>query len=135
LREFGFNPKGRAQAYQKPYSKYFDTIPYPRGLRVPDFFKFTGDDARTTHEQVGQFLAQVNDVGITNVHRVCFFPLSLSGTAFIWFTLLAPNTVDTWLTLEQKFHDYFYNGEIELRLSDLTAIRQKYGETVPEYLR
>jgi hypothetical protein len=29
----------------------------------------------------------------------------------------------------------FYNGEAELRLSDLTAIRQKHNKTVPEYLR
>jgi hypothetical protein len=37
--------------------------------------------------------------------------------------------------LEQKFHDYFYNGEIELRLSDLMSLRQKYTETVSDYLR
>jgi hypothetical protein len=37
--------------------------------------------------------------------------------------------------LEQKFHDYFYNSEVELRLSHLTAVRQKYNETVPEYPR
>jgi hypothetical protein len=135
LREFGFFPKGRARAYQKPYAYYFDTIPYPRGFRVLDFLKFTGDDARSTHEHIGQFLAQVNDVGIMDVHRVHLFPLSLSGTAFNWFTSLPPNSIDNWVTLEQKFHDYFFNGEVELRLSDLTAVRQKYNETVPEYLR
>jgi hypothetical protein len=37
--------------------------------------------------------------------------------------------------LEQKFHDYFYNGEVELRLSDLTSLRQKYTEIVSNYLR
>jgi hypothetical protein len=29
LREFEFTPKGRVRSYQKPYPKYFDTIPYP----------------------------------------------------------------------------------------------------------
>jgi hypothetical protein len=53
LREFGFTPKGHARVYQKPYPEYFDTIPYPRGFRVPDFTKFTGDDARTTYEHIG----------------------------------------------------------------------------------
>jgi hypothetical protein len=52
LREFGFTPKGHARVYQKPYPEYFDTIPYPRGFRVPDLTKFTGDDARTTYEHV-----------------------------------------------------------------------------------
>jgi hypothetical protein len=37
--------------------------------------------------------------------------------------------------LEQKFHDYFYNGEVELRLSDLTSLTQKYTKTISNYLR
>jgi hypothetical protein len=57
-------------------------VPYPRGFRVPDFGKFTGEDSKTTHEHVGQFLAQVNDFGITDMHWVRLFPLSLSGTTF-----------------------------------------------------
>jgi hypothetical protein len=134
LREFGFTPKGRARAYQKPYPDYFDTLPYPHGFRVPNFARFTGDDARTTYEHIGQFLAQVNDTGITGMHKIRLFPLSLSGTTFNWFTFLAPNSIDNWPTLEQRFHEYFYNGEAELRLSDLTVIRQKRNETVPEYL-
>jgi hypothetical protein len=32
LKEFGFTPRGCAKVYQKPYLKYFDTIPYPRGF-------------------------------------------------------------------------------------------------------
>jgi hypothetical protein len=97
---------------------------------VQDFAKFNGDVSRTTYQHVGQFLAQVNNVGMTNIHRVRLFllSLSLSGTAFNWFTSLAPNSIDTWLSLEQKFHDYFYNIEVELRLFDLTAMRQKHGK-------
>jgi hypothetical protein len=123
LREFGFTPKGCARVYQKPYPEYFDMIPYPRGSRVPDFMKFNGDDNRTTYEHIGQFLAQVNDVGITDVHKIRLFPLSLFGTAFNWFTSLAPNSINTWPCLEKKFHNYFYNGLVELRLSDLTSVR------------
>jgi hypothetical protein len=80
-------------------------------------------------------LAQVSDAGITDVHRVKLFPLSLSSTAFNWFTSLAPNSVSTWASLEERFHEYFYNGETELKLSDLTAVRQKYAETVTEYIK
>jgi hypothetical protein len=82
LREFRFTPNGRARSYQKPYLEYFDTIPYPQGFRVPDLAKFTGDDAKTTYEHIGQFLSQVNDVGITDIHKISMFPLSLTGTAF-----------------------------------------------------
>jgi hypothetical protein len=50
LREFGFTPKGHARAYQKSYPEYYDTIPYPRGFRMPDFTKFNGDDSKTMYE-------------------------------------------------------------------------------------
>jgi hypothetical protein len=62
--------------------EYFDTIPYPRGFRVLDLAKFMGDDAKTTYEHIGHFLAQVNDMGITNVHKMRMFPLSLNRAAF-----------------------------------------------------
>jgi hypothetical protein len=59
------------------------------------------------------------------VYKIRLFPLSLSDTTLSWFTLLAPNSISTWAGLEEKFHKYFYNGETELKLSDLTAVRQK----------
>jgi hypothetical protein len=74
-------------------------------------------------------------VGITDVHKIRMFPLSLTGSTFNWFTSLPPNSIDSWVSLELKFHDYFYNGEVELRLPDLTSLRQKYTKTVSDYLR
>jgi hypothetical protein len=59
----------------------------------------------------------------------------LSGTAFTWFTFLAPNSIFTWAQLEQKFHKYFYSGDTELRLSYLTAIKQKHNEPATDYIR
>jgi hypothetical protein len=135
LREFGFTLKGRARSYRKPYPGYFDMIPYPWGFQVPDLAKFTGVDAKPMYEHIGQFLAHVNNMGISDVHKIRMFPLSLIGAAFNWFTSLPPNLVDSWVSLEQKFHDYFYNGEVELRLSDLTSLRQKYTKTISDYLR
>jgi hypothetical protein len=73
-------------------------------------------------------------VGITDVHKIRMFLLSLIGEAFNWFTSLPPNSIDSWVSFEKKFHDYFYNGEVELRLSDLTSLRKKYTKTVSDYL-
>jgi hypothetical protein len=63
------------------------------------------------------------------------FPLSLSGTAFTWFTSLAPNSIFTWAQLKQKLHEYFYSGDTELRFSHLTSIKQKHNEPVANYIR
>jgi hypothetical protein len=102
---------------------------------VPDLAKFIGDDAKTMYEHIRQFLAQVNDVGITDVHKIRMFPLSLTGAVFNWFTSLPPILIDSWVSLEYKFHDYFYNVEVELWLSDLMSLRQKYTKTFSDYLR
>jgi hypothetical protein len=135
LREFVLDPKGRVRTYHKSYPDFFDTIPYPRGFRVPEFAKFIGEDSKTTYEHMGQFLAQVSDFGIMDVHKIRLFPLSLSSTTFNWFISLPPNSIDMWDRLEQRFHDYFFNGETELRLSHLVAIRQKSNEAMSEYMR
>jgi hypothetical protein len=70
-------------------------------------------------------------VGITDVHKIRMFPLSLTGATFNWFTSLPPKSIDSWVSFEQIFHDYFYNGEVELRLSDLTSLRQKSPKLFP----
>jgi hypothetical protein len=62
-------------------------------------------------------------MGITDVHKIRMFLLSLIEAAFNWFTSLPPNLIDSWVSLEQKFHHYFYNEEVELRLSNLTSLR------------
>jgi hypothetical protein len=62
-------------------------------------------------------------------------PLSLSDIAFTWFTSLAPNSIFTWAQLEQKFLEYFYPGDTDLRLSHLITIKQKHNEPTTDYIR
>ena len=61
--------------------------------------------------------------------------MSLSGTAFSWFSALAPNSIQTRSQLERKFHEYFFNGDNELRLCHLTSVKQKHDESVAEFIR
>nr|AAM08815.1 Hypothetical protein [Oryza sativa Japonica Group] len=48
--KFGIEARNRAKVYQKPYPDYYDNVPFPRGYRVPEFTKFSGEDSRTTWE-------------------------------------------------------------------------------------
>jgi hypothetical protein len=50
---FSTEPKGQGRTYQKPYPNYYNQLPYPRGYRVPEFSKFSGEDNKTTLEHVG----------------------------------------------------------------------------------
>jgi hypothetical protein len=54
----------------------------PGGWRVPDFQKFSGDDSKSTMEQVSMFLAQLGEASAYDFMKVRNFPLSLTGTAF-----------------------------------------------------
>jgi hypothetical protein len=86
-------------------------------------------------EHVGQFILQCGESSGNDAIKLRMFPSSFSGTVFTWFTCLAPNSIFTWAQLEQKFHEYFYSSDTELRLSHLTAIKQKHNESVTDYIR
>ena len=94
---FGVELKDKTLVCQKPYPESFDSIPYPQNFRVPEFIKFTGEDSRTTWEHVSQFNAQMRIYGSLDHLKIRMFPLSLSGTAFSWFSALAHNSVQTCL--------------------------------------
>jgi hypothetical protein len=49
---FGIEPKGRGRIYKKTYPNYYDQLPYPRGYRVPEFSKFSGEDGKSKLEHV-----------------------------------------------------------------------------------
>jgi hypothetical protein len=102
---------------------------------VSEFSKFSGEDGKTTLEHVGKFILQCGEASANDAFKLRMFPLSLFGTAFTWFTSLAPNSIFTWAQLEQKIHEYFYSRDTELRLSHLTAIKQKHNEHVTDYIR
>jgi hypothetical protein len=46
-------------------------------------------------EHVSQYLAQLGEVGSIDTLKVCLFSLSLTGTAFSWFSSLSPNSMDS----------------------------------------
>jgi hypothetical protein len=95
----------------------------------------SGDDGKTTLEHVGQFILQCGEASANDALKQGMFPLSLSGTAYTWFNSLAPNSIFSWVQLEQKFHEYFYSSDTELRLSHFTVVKQKCSEPVTEYIR
>ena len=134
LSQLGINP-GRNRLYQRLYPDTYNLVPYPTGWRVPDFIKFSGDNNRSTWEHISQYVAQLGEASSSNSLRVCLFSLSLTGTAFSWFSALPPNSVRSWNELEQKFHDHFYSGDIEAKLTDLTLVKQTRDESVSNYFK
>ena len=48
---------------------------------------------------------------------------------------LAPSSITSWEQLERKFHDHFYSGTFQFKLTDLTSVRQGKDETVCAYIK
>jgi hypothetical protein len=84
-----------SRLYQRPYKAEFDLMSYPPGWLIPDFIKFSGEDNRTTWEHISQYIAQLGEASAHESFKVRLFSLSLTGTAFAWFSSLAPNSIDS----------------------------------------
>src|SRR5690348_13222216 len=121
--------------YRTPYPSHYDQIPYPQHFKMPDFTKFSGQDDTSTVEHVNRFIIQCGEAANSDALRVRLFSLSLSGSAFQWFTSLPANSIHYWADLEKQFHQFFYTGTHEMRLTDLTSLRQKNDETVSAYIQ
>jgi hypothetical protein len=105
------------------------------GWCTTDFVKFNGEGNRTTWEHVSQYLVQLGEVGSVDALNVHLFSLLLTDTVFSWFSSLSSNSIDSWEQMECKFYDHFYSPENELKLSDLTSVRQSSDEWVNDYNR
>jgi hypothetical protein len=90
---FGVSVARVRQSYQKLYDHRFDIVPYPQGARIPEFSKFSGENVRSTHEHIGQFLAHLGELADGEAFHVRLFSLSLTGTAFAWYAALPPNFI------------------------------------------
>jgi hypothetical protein len=136
LRDMGLSPNSH-RIYQKSYPSIFDSVAYPVGWRVPNIIKFDGEDSRTTKEHVSQYLAHLGEASSVEVLRVRLFSLSLTRTAFVWFSSLPAHSIYGWESLKWKFHEHFYSGtsEAKAKLAYLTSVRQSHDESVLDYFK
>jgi hypothetical protein len=78
---------------------------------------------------------QLGEASVDEAFRIRYFPLSLTGLAFTWFTTVPAHSICSWKDLEQKFYAHYYTGSNEKMLIDLTTLRQRNNETPMEFLK
>ena len=108
--------------YRTPYPPAYDQLPFPHKYKVLDFTKYSGQGDISTLEHVNRFIMQCGEAANQDTLRVRLFSMSLSGSAFAWFTMLPANSILYWADLEKKFHQFFFSGVTELKLTDLTSL-------------
>jgi hypothetical protein len=134
--QFGLKPKMQGPAYTPPFPEWYYRVILPPRVKPPtEFTKFSGQDDTSTVENIARYLMQLGEASADEAFRVRYFPMSLTGPAFQWFTSLPPQSVGTWRELERKFHAHYFSGSTEKKLIDLTTLKQRHNETPLEFLR
>jgi hypothetical protein len=123
--QFGLKPKMQGPAYTPPFPEwYYRVILPPRAKPLTEFTKFSWQDDTSTVEHIARYLMQLGEASADEAFRVRYFPLSLTGSAFQWFTSLSPQSIGTWKDLEQKFHAHYFSGSTEKKLIDLATLNR-----------
>jgi hypothetical protein len=134
--QFGLKPKNKGHVYTPPFPEWYRRVALPNKVKVPvDFTKFSGQDDTSIVELIARYLMQLGEASADEAFRIRYFPLSLTGPAFTWFTSLPAHSICSWKDLEQKFHAHYFIGSNEKKLIDLTTLRQRNNETPIEFLR
>ena len=121
--QFGLKPKQQNLMYRTLYLAAYDQLPLPHKYKLPDFTKFYGQGEVSTVEHINRFIVQCGEVAQHDTLKVRLFSMSLSGSTFTRFTTLPANFIIYWADLEKQFHQFFYSGVEEMKLTDLTNLR------------
>jgi hypothetical protein len=134
--QFGLKPKMQGQVYTPPFLEWYHRVALPHRVKPPaNFTKFLGQDDTNTVEHIARYLMQLGEASADEAFRIRYFPLSLTGPTFTWFSSLPAQSIYSWKDLEQKFHAHYFIGSNEKKLVDLTTLRQRHNETPMEFLR
>jgi hypothetical protein len=95
--QFVLKPKMQGPAYTPPFPEWYHRVILPPRVKPPtEFTKFSGQDDTSTVEHIARYLMQLGEASADEAFRVRYFPLSLTGPTFTWFTSLPPQLDNTW---------------------------------------
>jgi hypothetical protein len=92
--QFGLKPKNQGHVYTPPFPEWYHRVALPNRVKVPsDFTKFLGKDDTSIVEHIALYLMQLGEASANETFRIRYFPLSLTGLAFTWFTSLPAHSI------------------------------------------
>jgi len=91
--QFGLKPKQQNLMYRTPNPTAYDQLPLPHKYKLPDFTMFSGQGEVSTVEHINRYIVHCGEAAQHDALKVCLFSMSLSGSAFTWFTTLPANSI------------------------------------------
>jgi hypothetical protein len=90
--QFGLKPKMQGPTYTPPFPEWYYNVILPPRVKPPtEFTKFSGQDDTSMVEHIACYLMQLGECSSEEAFRVRYFPASLTGAAFEWFSSLPLN--------------------------------------------
>jgi hypothetical protein len=75
--------------YTPPFPEWYYNVILPPRVKPPmEFTKFSGQDDTSMVEYIARYLMQLGEFSSEEAFRVRYFPMSLTGAAFQWFSSL-----------------------------------------------
>ncbi|XP_050914597.1 uncharacterized protein LOC127129458 [Lathyrus oleraceus] len=130
----GISPCLQRPTYSSPLPDFDLQTKMPRGWKVPKFTKFAGDTEESTIEHVVRYQTEAGDIANNEDLKLKYFLSSITKNIFTWFTMLPPQSIQTWTQLERLFHEQFYMGQSKISLKELASVKWKVTESVDQYL-
>jgi hypothetical protein len=91
---YGLKPKNQGHIYTPPFPEWYHRVALSNRVKVPsEFTKFLGQDDTSTVEHIARYLMQLGETSADEAFRIRYFPLSLTGPAFTWFTSLPAHSI------------------------------------------
>jgi hypothetical protein len=92
--QFGLKHKNQWHVYTPPFPEWYSRVSLLNRVKVPtDLTKFSGQDDTSTVEHIARYLMHLGEASTDEAFRIRYFPLSLTGPAFTWFTSLPAQSI------------------------------------------
>jgi hypothetical protein len=88
--QFDIKPKNQGHVYTPPFPEWYNRVALPHRVKaLADLTKFSGQDDTSTVEHIARYLMQLGEASADEAFKIRYFPLSLTGSAFTWFTFFS----------------------------------------------
>nr|XP_017245509.1 PREDICTED: uncharacterized protein LOC108217176 [Daucus carota subsp. sativus] len=126
-------PRGFDFPSGNPLSIDIENAKIDRNIKIPSVELFDG--STDPSDFLNMFDGRMSFCGHSEVARCRFFGTCLKGTALTWYNNLPPRSIDSWITMKNKFRARF---SINKRGGKITAslmtVRQRSSEPIRDFL-
>ena len=112
-----------------PFTASVNSFPLPQKFRMPQMESYNGVKDPLDHLETFKTLMHLQGVPDEIMCRA--FPTTLKGPARVWFSRLAPNSINTFKELSALFTSHFIGGhQYKKSTACLMNIKQREDETL-----